>query len=644
MKGSQVSIFQMVAVLGLNVACFAQPWTGILNPLTPQEKAVKQSAIDWSTAGIPGGVPSGSWTQCGATIQASAFGNGKTDATAAINAALTACGTNHYVLLSAGTFLVNSAKAGSPVIKIAKNYTALRGSGAYQTILVSNGTNSGGIILLGSGVNPGQLYGTKNPVTNSVNILSGATAGSKKVTVDSATNFAVGKEMIVQELNDPSYVTSLQNDNVTYCTFCDGYWNGERTRGQIVAITSVSGNTIEFTPALYTAYTLAPQALPFAPVVYAGVEKLQIYSTNTHTATNNEPILLETCAYCWVKGVEENYNDGDFIKIFWGFHDEVRDSYFSNGFQHGPGQNNGSIALQFKTTASKIENNILERSENPVMVMYGPAGNVIAYNYVTGAYGEPPNISIQIEFHAAHPQFNLVEGNVVAGLLLDAGHGSGSQTTSFRNWYVGSTYVCSPTSGVVRATVDCSSGTWAPNQARGINIDSLVVYNNLIADVVGSSMQLTLPAPHTAVLEWPQHRPYAGAFGLTTGYRSPGDQGTDFMDSLIPYQTTFIHGVYNYIDGSTTWADGITHTLPSSFYLSARPTWWNSSLLFPAIGPDVKTTTGPGGHAGLIPAQFCYLTVMHGKEGGPAGPLVFDSDACYYTKSSSASNLKATSN
>src|SRR5712664_1446316 len=99
MKRAQLLLFPLIVLAFLPGVAHAQAWSGILDPTR---------AIDWSTAGVPGGIPSGSWTQCGSTIQASTYGNGASDATAGIQAAITACGANQFVLLSAGTFRINT--------------------------------------------------------------------------------------------------------------------------------------------------------------------------------------------------------------------------------------------------------------------------------------------------------------------------------------------------------------------------------------------------------------------------------------------------------------------------------------------------------------------------------------------------------
>jgi hypothetical protein len=51
-----------------------------------------------------------------------------------------------------------------------------------------------------------------------------------------------------------------------------------------------------------------------------------------------------------------------------------------------------------------------------------------------------------------------------------------------------------------------------------------------------------------------------------------------------------------------------SQTLPPSFYLSVRPSWWPASKPWPAIGPDVTggNVSGLGGHAYTTPAQDCY--------------------------------------
>jgi hypothetical protein len=70
-------------------------------------------------------------------------------------------------------------------------------------------------------------------------------------------------------------------------------------------------------------------------------------------------------------------------------------------------------------------------------------------------------------------------------------------------------------------------------------------------------------------------------------------------------------------------------TLPNSFYLSAKPTFFGS-VPWPAIGPDVTggSESGMGGHNAKIPARRCFETTMGGSFGDTA-PRTFDAATCY---------------
>src|SRR5467141_4723197 len=95
----------------LTVRAAGEPWSGILDP---------SRAIDWSHAGIPGGIPNR------ATICAS-LDPGST--AAQIDAAIAACPPDQVVFLTAGTFTLS---AGLNM----KSDVTLRGAGADRTKLV----------------------------------------------------------------------------------------------------------------------------------------------------------------------------------------------------------------------------------------------------------------------------------------------------------------------------------------------------------------------------------------------------------------------------------------------------------------------------------------------------------------------------
>jgi hypothetical protein len=72
-----------------------------------------------------------------------------------------------------------------------------------------------------------------------------------------------------------------------------------------------------------------------------------------------------------------------------------------------------------------------------------------------------------------------------------------------------------------------------------------------------------------------------------------------------------------------------TETLPSSLYLSAKPSWFGSNT-YPPIGPDVTNSGSPiastGGHVYKIPARVCYESLSND---GANNYKVFNAGTCY---------------
>jgi hypothetical protein len=621
-------------------AVHAQAWSGILKPVSgagacsPSTVSSPQAcAIDWSTAGVVGGIPSGSWTQSGATISPSGG-----DSTGSIQAALNACGTNHFVLLGAGTFNVNSLTIPSNCV--------LRGSGTLKTIV--NSTGSGGAVYkLGGG---GPAY-----TPTSTNISSGATAGSSSIVVASASGISVGTLLAITELNDPTYVTT--NTPSGSCTWCDGTSDGAaRARGQTVQVTNVSGTTITFAPALYSNYGVAPgtspaQAWPFAVAGQnEGVELLQTYANGTgYTAV----YAMQACVNCWVKGVFNNYADADHVDLANSLHSEVRDSYFSNAYVHSPGSTDSDVDIQLRTSASLIENNIFERLHISVMAEWGPAGNVVGYNYSIGNFDASCGclaIMWAFDYHGAHPQFTLFEGNVANSVALDAFWGSGGNTTFFRNQFRAVDTIASPQSAG-RNNVNWSSFQLANQQMNGEQIAFPHTNVNSIGNVMGSADAITAAStlynsgapPFTSTIVPPATRNYSNFFdAASVGY----DTGSDTNGSGIPSSlagkaagTYFQNGNFDIASNTVIW-NGASRALPASFYKSSKPSWFGS-VPWPAMGPDVTggnvDTSVLAGHVHAIPAEACYNNTARDS----AGIKLFDPTVCYAGGGGTSSNPPA---
>jgi hypothetical protein len=572
------------------VQTFAAPWSQILDP---------SRAVDWSTAGIPGGIPNRT-TIC-ATLSSP---GATTDATSLIQNALNSCATNGVVQLNTGTFRINSS------ISIPSN-RVLRGSGPQQTILDLRG--SGQAIK----------FGTNSPSSGTANaITAGANKDSTSITV-SGSGIASGQLLMISH-PDLSYMTP-QGDN-GLCDWCDAGWPGNMDSGQIVMVTNVSGSTVTFSPPLYITYT-NPTAYRFnVGAINAGLENLKLYGNPNTYSTN---IRMSGAYRCWVKNVESDFSNGDHLEIWWSLQNEVRNSYFHDGFNHGPGGTDNDLNLAYKTSATLVINNIFYRQHVSVMLEWGASGNVVAYNYSDGNYHQDL-LSWMINdfnFHGAHPMMNLFEGNSGNKFQPDSTWGSSSHTTLFRNYFTGSRQYIPPMNS--RGSLQPGSASWEDGNAFAYSIDSLAQFTNAVGNISGSAHLLGRNPTSFRI------SPASGGANAACwriGYVSGNDSASNPNNAD---STMFKHGMYDCNTGAITWdAAHPDHALPASFFLSSKPTWWGTAP-WPAIGPDITggNISNVNGHANKIPAQLCF-------ENAPTdtnGFITFNPTACYPEDSSNNS-------
>lgn len=549
----------------------------VLLPATAQIIPSDRS-INWSQSGIPGGIPKRT-TIC-SLVPAGASAS-------TIQSALNSCPANQVVLLAAGTYNISGG------LTIPSN-VVLRGAGTKATVLNASGSG-GGFIRFGVGSTPS--------TSNSTSITGGATAGSTSLTVSSTSGITVGSHLMVTQLNDSSYVTITTNNGT--CTWCDGGigWNGTRVQGQIVEVTSVSGSTVGISPGLYKAYTQTPLATRLAMGARnAGVEDLQVYMNNTGYTAN---FLMSGTANSWIKNVESNYTDGDHVQMHWGYRNEIRDSYFHDGFTHSPGSTESCIFIANKSSANLVENNVLRRLHASIMLNWGAAGNVIGYNYMDNNFDSAGynTLFTGLSFHGAHPAFNLIEGNIAPKLEADYYWGSSSHNTLLRNWFKGVGQIIPPLTG--RGAEQTSSAYWASQALVGIDLSQTVRYFNLLGNIIGSDRQKTMSwTLQRVALETRSFYTSNNHYGYTFGYANLSDTGSDSRNNSLPYTTAIIHGDYDYVSSATKWDATITdHNVPASLYRSSKPSWFGS-LEWPAFGPSVGDPSKI--LIGSIPAKTCF--------------------------------------
>src|SRR6267142_135611 len=142
----------------------------------------------WSP-GIPGGIP-GRTTLC-ATLNAATYGNGTTDATSAIQAAINGCPEGQVVYLPAGTYRLTSN------LTVAKGIV-LRGDGPTLTkIRASLAAGSTAAIYM---ANLWPTYGS------AVNVTADVPKDATSVPVANGSAFAAGDIVQIDQLDDTSYL------------------------------------------------------------------------------------------------------------------------------------------------------------------------------------------------------------------------------------------------------------------------------------------------------------------------------------------------------------------------------------------------------------------------------------------------------
>jgi hypothetical protein len=592
-KLTRKSIFLLILVLFLfSLYSPGQQWVGILTP---------SRAINWSGAGIPGGVPT-------RTTICQTLSPGAT--TTQINAAIQSCPSGQVVFLKAGVYNLTGITFNG------KSNITLRGAGADQTILHFTGPAACGGAVADSDIciaNMDWTFYPNSAARHAANWTSGYAKGATSITLSSTTGLQVGQLMVLQQLND----SNVDTGNIWICStvaICSGEGGiqdfstgGNREQMQTVRVAAISGNNVTISPGLYMPNWRSSQS-PGAfwgaslPVTGDGVEDMTL--DHTSTGTNAQAGITFYGAYqCWAKGVKSVKSNRGHVWMFVSMNNVVRDSYF-----YGT-QNSASESYGIETDLSAdnlIENNIYEQVAGALTQGTGTSGTVFAYNFEINDGFLNPGTWLQPEsiMHASGTHMLLFEGNQGEGLEGDDFHGASVFITSFRERNLG-----------------WDSGR--NNNTFAVEISALNRYWNVIGNVLGQ------PGYHTAYLAGPN----ASIYNLGNPYGSlalPIDSLT--VTSLMRWGNyDVVTGTARFVStevpsGLAMYANPVpaSQNLPASFYLSGKPVWWPANTPWPAIGPDVTGGPGPGGHAYNIPAAVCYANTSKTN-----GILNFNAGNCY---------------
>lgn len=525
--------------------------------------------IDWSQAGVPGGVPSYDvWTNM-AGLDAS----GATDCSAAIQAALDSCPPFKAVKLPAGTFKLTN-------MVTLTHTNVLRGAGTNSTTLLIAGVYAGSW----AGVRIGSSQG--GDTTWDV-VPATATKGATSIYCSSVAGLAASNVVCIEQKNDNSFVFNFSDEGGSLGQ--DWYYGTNYNLAQMVEVRSVSGTNITFWPPLnwnYTNSSLLPKVHRKSNGAYVwgcGLEDLTVGQTGANGEKNIDFFFAK---YSWVSRVMSTNCYKYHVQLQAALGCEVRDSMFV-GAQGSTSGGSYGLSLALGSTACKIENNAINNTITGVILAEMAQGNVIGYNYVHRTQYTPTNF-FQTAFsaHDAHPLMNLFEGNVGGAFISDNVHGSSSHTTFFRNRLVGA------------QTQGAGTTNWTTQQNRALQWDNHNWYGIGVGNVIGNTN-----VSYLAFTNGPNSLPASVSVLEAFGYSSASPYS--YTDTNA-FATAILLG--NYLIG--TGSDGVpareslgSTNLDSSLYLSAKPSWFGT-VQFPPIGPDVV------GYTNAIPAQMRF----HGQD------------------------------
>jgi hypothetical protein len=555
----------------------------------PRAAAAQILPADRATAwnpGIPGGVPTRT-TVC-ATVNASTYGSGSSDASAGIQAAINGCPVGQVVKLSAGTFKINT----SPLV-IARGIS-LRGAGPGVTFLKrTNGAVEGSgsasvsdpVVIIGPNRWPGPNDSTSTNLT-----LDGA-KGASSVMVASASGFAAGQIVLLDEddYNTGAW-TSLPNRNGSptsvkiwatdravwarsnpsdsnddpFPSAADWFMRFGRPIAEIKEVASVSGNGVSFTTPLHISYRVSHTAQltrytgSSVHVRNAGIEDLTVQGGGDGN------VRFECAAYSWMRNVEDASWLGEGVAIDNSFRVEVRDSHIHHTVWPSPGGGGYCISLAEGSSEVLLENNIVMDANKVMVARSSGAGSVVGYNYMDDGFINYDESWQEVGINGSHmvgSHHMLFEGNESFNYDSDSTHGNAIYHTVFRNHLSG-----------IRRDFPGLSGA----RAAGLMYGSW--WHSLIGNVLGTEGETG------GWVYQDSNYPWGGPAMWKLGY-DPQHWEQDADPKVL--STVLRQGNFDYASNLVHW-DTTAQPLPSSLYLKSKPAFFGS-LPWPWVDPTGTT-------------------------------------------------------
>ena len=541
--------------------------------------------IDWSDAGATITDRTTIYT----TIETADQG----DDTSAINTALTNCPSGQVVKLGTGTFTITGE------LNIPSNVT-LRGDGPANTILARSSTGRGtvGMEKTGNGWAPNQISGTSFYLLTGTMALEDTTV---TVGTGNGSNFSTDDYVWIGQKDGSN--PDAQNYNLGMMIY-DG---DNHAIGMMTKVVSVDGDTITLDTGLIypfsTTYDARIAIISSANVTEnAGVEDLKIDNSGAPVSSNmNYQIGMMYAYNCWADNIEIDTGEGRHFRFEESYKCTFKNSYIHHSKVYASGGSGYSIGVMGYSTKCLITNNIVLYN-NAGLFFEAAGGNVVSYNYMQNSWLDESGGDFQmanIGTHQATPVYNLVEGNWVTRLQQDAVHGNAVYQTFLRNV----------------ATADDDWGNFPEHtnddlyQRGAFQFERNNNYTNAVGNILGYT-----DADFTAdVYE-------------VIGIPSNSTEWVYRIGDTDVRSTALRHGNVDGFNDTVRWCNqetegcqgttGSDHDLPDSYYLSAKPSWWDDQgdcRPWPPIGPDVS------GYIVDIPAKDRFEGETYDGECGSPG-------------------------
>lgn len=522
--------------------------------------------------GVPGGIPVR--TKICATLFATQFGNGSTDARTGIQNSLDACPDGEVVVLDSGEFALSG-----PVQL--RHTVVLRGRGPERTVLrmAPSGTSE-----------PLVIVGTrwfKN--TQSTSLARDALKGDSSVELSKALPLSPGELVLVDQITDTNLVrwgSRSPTGDVSRTWFT----RPDRPLGQVLEVASVSGKLVRFTTPLHigfatsfqaalSRYSQAPEGDPVPSVRFAGIEDLRL------TGGGNGNLHFENAAYSWARNIESDHQNGEALSLNGSFRCTIRDSYLHSTVNPFPGGGGYGFSFASYSSDNLLENNIVWNM-NKVMVMRASGGgNVIAYNYMDDGIIGYDLDWVEVGLNASHmacPHYELFEGNLSFNFDGDNTWGNAIHVTAFRN-HLTAKRVSYDTFRLVdrsnRRAIGLMEGHW---------------WYNFVGNVLGTPGMD--PAPNAGFqIESGAPWVHDSASIWKLGYNP---ENWDAPADPKVLSTVLRHGNRVLLNNTLRWDPGLAdHDLPASLYRITKPDFFGD-LPWPWVDPVAAP------HVGQLPAKI----------------------------------------